>query len=91
MAEQQSLETRILNLFVGLQETTFFPNDIQTSIDNLMQPKTWTDYITLPKNHFNQINNVLSNEYHKFLKDYKEFVSDLEKTENVFSFDIDYI
>ncbi|MES9681623.1 hypothetical protein ABWK22_01580 [Gottfriedia acidiceleris] len=85
------LPLRVLTGFQSIGETTFWPSEITNVVEILMTPTTFKEFNDiLTPDTSNSLSNMEKN-IRDFKQNYDGYLNELEKTPNVFSFDVDYI
>jgi hypothetical protein len=85
------LPVRVLKSFETVPEAEFWPSEITTVVTALMAPQTFKEFNEfINSTTSNNVNNMEKN-IQSYRKDYRGYLTDLDKTPNVFSFDVDYI
>lgn len=92
MEQTIPLLERLLHHFDEVEEAPFYPEEIQSQLTLLMQPKTFSDLAPLMNlNSLRRINDVIEKQYGQYMREYILYLRDLEKMPNVFSYSDDFI
>lgn len=85
-------QLRIINNFSNIKEHGFYSESVQNAIDSFNNIKTLKELIEMATPAYqNQIRDTFSRDMRRDVTKYNEFLKRMERLENTFSFDIDYI
>lgn len=85
-------QLRIINNFSNIKEHSFYSESVQNTIDSFNNIKTLKELIEMATPAYqNQIRDTFNRDMRRDVTKYNEFLKRMERLENTFSFDIDYI
>ncbi|MGH1263273.1 hypothetical protein ACQVWE_13310 [Bacillus cereus] len=85
------LPMRVMQSFEVVQDTNFWPSEVTSVVSNLMAPSTFEEFRAILNNTTSNSINSMDQTIQAHNKNYRGYLSELDKTPNVFSFDVDYI
>lgn len=85
------LPMRVMQSFEVVQESNFWPSEVTSVVSSLMTPSTFEEFGAILNNTTSNSINSMDRTIQAHNKNYRGYLSELDKTPNVFSFDVDYI
>jgi hypothetical protein len=89
---EETMKHRILTAFEHIKETSFLPESVEEALNTMMAPNTFEQLAPLMtesnKDWFRQ---KIMMELMHYDENYQLFITDIQKMQNVFSFDVDYV
>lgn len=85
------VELRLLKNFEGIEEAEFWPSDITTVMNMLMQPVSFKELSELLTSANAQTVNNMERSLSQYKREYNNYLGELNKMKSVFSFDVDFI